>query len=297
MVLGQTRVVQAESARTPWLIVLASIAFAIPGEPRRVAIRVDAMADAARAIADDVWNENGTLDIVVTSDDLVRLAARGVQWRVIVDDLDAVAGEERRRLASRSNRAWFAEYRDVDEIDAFLDRLASERSEAVDARVVGRSHEGRAIHAVRVSRGGTTPIVIDGGHHAREWLSLMVPLCIADRWARSEDPRIRRVLGRVALVVAPLVNPDGYAYSWTTDRYWRKNRNGEGVDLARNYSVGWGGASSSGDPSSPNYRGEDAFSEPETRAVRRLFEPGLFDEWAGRPVAHVDFHAYSQVIV
>ncbi len=48
--------------------------------------------------------------------------------------------------------------------------------------------------------------------------------------------------------------------------------------------------SSSNDRSSPNYRGEQAFSEPETRALASLFEPGAI-------AAHIDFHSFSQVIV
>lgn len=42
-----------------------------------------------------------------------------------------------------------------------------------------------------------------------------------------------------------------------------------GVDLNRNYGVAWdkpGG--SSPDPCAENYRGEEPFSEPETRAIR-----------------------------
>lgn len=37
----------------------------------------------------------------------------------------------------------------------------------------------------------------------------------------------------------PLANPDGYEYSHTTDRLWRKNRSGKGrcagIDLNRNF--------------------------------------------------------------
>ena len=45
-----------------------------------------------------------------------------------------------------------------------------------------------------------------------------------------------------------------------------------GVDLSRNFGYQWGydEAGSSDDPCSPNYRGSEAFSEPETRGLRDL---------------------------
>src|SRR5262249_19939999 len=150
--------------------------------------------------------------------------------------------------------------------------------------------ERRPIRAIEISQGGAIRIALDGGHHAREWISVMVPLCIADRLAAG-DARIDKILETVEFVIVPVVNPDGYDYTWTADRYWRKNRrDGSGVDLNRNYTVGWGGAGSSGDPSSPNYRGAHPFSEPETQAMRALLE-------SKRVAAHVDFHSFSQVIV
>lgn len=278
----------AESSRTWWLVVLAGIAFgAAPVPSHRIAIRVE---PTAATLFEDVWGEQGDdVDVVVSTVELAELARRGVRYRVIVDDVDAGAEAERARLASRASKEWFAEYRDGAELESFIDRLAARYPSTVKVRAIGQSYEKRAIRALEVSRGGRTRIVIDGGHHAREWMSVMVPACIAERLARAEDPRIDRVLRSVTFVIAPLVNPDGYAYSWTTDRYWRKNRHGDGVDLGRNYSVGWGGAGSSADPRSPNYRGEYAFSEPETRAVRTLFDAPV--------AAHVDLHAYSQVIV
>jgi carboxypeptidase T len=200
---------------------------------------------------------------------------------------------ERARLAGRANAEWFAEYRDYDEVNAYLARLAERYPDLVEVRSLGRSVEGRPIRAIEITNGGSLGIAIDGGHHAREWISVMVPVCIADRLTNGyeRDARIRRVVDAARFFIVPIVNPDGYHYSWTTDRYWRKNRRGgHGVDLNRNYSVGWGEAGSSDDPQSPNYRGEQPFSEPETQAVRTLFETELI-------AAHVDFHSFSQVIV
>ncbi|MEO8548430.1 MAG: M14 metallopeptidase family protein [Kofleriaceae bacterium] len=279
------------------LAVLAAIASRSP-EERRVAVRVEPRTErelaTALSLTNDVWSEDvGVGEPVVevlTEAQLARLAS---PYEIVVDDIDRAAADERSRLATRAAvRDWFGEYRDADELNAFMDALARRHPDLASVRTLGTSVDGEPIRALEISHGGTLGIVLDGGHHAREWISVMVPACIADRLVAgyAGDPRIRRILDETRFFIAPLVNPDGYRYSWTTDRYWRKNRRGgHGVDLSRNYGVAWGQAGSSADPRSPNYRGESPFSEPESRAVRDLFE-------AHSVAAHVDFHSFSQVI-
>ena len=52
-------------------------------------------------------------------------------------------------------------------------------------------------------------------------------------------------------IIVPVVNPDGYEFSHTDDRMWRKNRgksksllniisNCRGIDLNRNFGYNWG---------------------------------------------------------
>ena len=62
--------------------------------------------------------------------------------------------------------------------------------------------------------------------------------------------------------IAPLLNPDGYEYSHTSDRMWRKNRSPPpagsrcyGVDLNRNWDViGFGAGATSSNPCSETYK-------------------------------------------
>lgn len=78
--------------------------------------------------------------------------------------------------------------------------------------------------------------------------------------------------------ILPVVNPDGYEYTFVTDRLWRKNRrrNGygscSGVDLNRNFGYRWGGKGTSKDICHETYSGSAPFSEPETDAIRNFFE-------------------------
>ena len=81
-------------------------------------------------------------------------------------------------------------------------------------------------------------------------------------------------------------NPDGYEYTFTPgNRLWRKNmadNNGngvrgeavDGVDPNRNHATHWGldNEGSSDDPLSETYRGTGPDSEPETKAIKRLWD-------------------------
>lgn len=104
------------------------------------------------------------------------------------------------------------------------------------------------------------------------------------------DRRVKRWLDELVVWCVPVVNPDGV---WATlnghPRTGRKNgrdtdENGridamDGVDLNRNYPFRWGAlgeVGSSSKPSSFYYRGPEAGSEPETRAMMRLAESEHF---------------------
>jgi murein tripeptide amidase MpaA len=145
-------------------------------------------------------------------------------------------------------------------------------------------------------------VVINAMQHAREWITPPVVLYFAYRLVAEypTNTQARDALDRLEVYVVPVVNPDGYVFTHTTNRLWRKNRRyiGRvfnqpvyGVDLNRNWSYGWGGPGSSGQPWSDTYRGSAPFSEPETYWLSRwmLSLPTLR--------AHVDVHSYSQLIL
>ena len=281
-----------------------------PAAPRRIAIEAhcaDAVACAlVERLAVDVWSEQHgpglPIDVVVLDRDLAQLAAAGVTWEVLVDDIDAVARDEAQRLraapavqAFAQPADWYAEYRDYRAITTRMNELAELAPELVSVHGIGNTIENRPLWAVRI--GGRTadarPMLINGTQHAREWISAMVTTCVAERLVRgyAQDPAIRAFVDRTELWVIPVVNPDGYQYSWAGSRYWRKNRRGShGVDLNRNWDLAWGGLGSSNRRSAEDYHGESPFSEPETAAIRDLVKrEGI--------ALHVDFHAFGQLLL
>jgi carboxypeptidase T len=273
----------------------------------RSAVRVQPSDDAqlaiVHAVALDQWSEHvavaqPVLDIVVDGAGLVRLSEHGVAWQLLVADVDALAAAERQRLEQPQAQRpsdWFAEYHDFEAISARLEWLAAEHPELVSLSVIGSSIEGRPLLALQI--GGrdeaALPMLINGGQHAREWIAATVPICITERLlgGYASDASLRAFVDGTRLWVVPVVNPDGYQYSWNADRYWRKNRRGDhGVDLNRNFSVAFGGEGSSANKRSQTYRGPHAFSEPETQALRHLVRRESI-------AVHIDYHAYGQLLL
>jgi carboxypeptidase T len=292
----------------------AALAFWCQSDDRRVAIRVacdDVAACAvASALAVDVWSEQRgpglPLDVVLHHRDLGKLAAEGVTWTVLDEDIDATAGAEATRLATTMTVAatatpeqWYAEFRDYTAIAARLEELAAQYPERATLHTIGASFDGRPILALRIGGAASTdnrddvPVLLNGTQHAREWIAAMTTMCVGERLLRGadDDDAIRAFVDGSETWVVPVVNPDGYQYSWGQDRYWRKNRRGShGVDLNRNWGVAWGGSGSSPNKRSDTYRGEGPFSEPESSALRDLARREEVQ-------LHVDFHAYGQLVL
>ncbi|MGZ3744157.1 MAG: M14 family metallopeptidase [Pseudobdellovibrionaceae bacterium] len=170
----------------------------------------------------------------------------------------------------------------------------------------GKSTEGRDLWSLRISgnlaQADNLPAIIYmGGHHAREHLSVELPLYYAEYFLSEYtkgNSRIVNLLNGRDIHIIPAVNPDGLEYDISDDsyKYWRKNRSHNsdgtyGVDLNRNYGYQWGTGGSSSNTSSDTYKGIQPFSEPETKAIKAYIE------------AHqnitilLSFHTFSELIL
>lgn len=192
-------------------------------------------------------------------------------------------------------------YHTYQEVEAELAAHVAARPELIHQESIGTTHEGRQILAVRITAPGDATArpsaLITGLHHAREWISVEVPMALVDLLVTGygEDPWVTQVLDTTEVWVVPVVNPDGHVYSQTKSRMWRKNRSqnswwARGTDNNRNYGYKWGQGGASGNPHSQTYRGTEAFSEPETQAIRDLALRENF-------VTSLSFHSYSQLVL
>ncbi len=134
---------------------------------------------------------------------------------------------------------------------------------------IGRSADGRPIMATE-SGAPQAPrrVLVVGCIHGNECAGIAV----VRRLRRMRAPRL------FDMWLVPTLNPDGHA----ADR----RQNGHGVDLNRNFSAGW---TRHGTPWSTYYSGPRPFSEPETRAARRLIE-------RVRPTLSVWYHQHLRLV-
>jgi len=140
---------------------------------------------------------------------------------------------------------------------------------------IGTSYGGRTISGISINAGTTRPAVwIDSNIHAREWISSATVLYIVDQILTGTSADAAYLRNNYRWYIVPNLNPDGYEYTWTNDRLWRKTRSPNsgstciGTDPNRNWASNWCGQGASTDPCSDTYCGSRAFSERETAAAR-----------------------------
>ncbi len=230
---------------------------------------------------------------VLTAGQRAKLAASGVQVELTRNKQGLKVTEQAARQAAGGYRV----YRSWDEQGGIRDelfRVARNNPQLVKLEILGRTHEGRPLIAMKLTQGarrehdGARPAVLySANQHAREWISLEVNRRLMHyflrRW-RANDRPTRRLLKQTELWFVISANPDGYQYTFDHERLWRKNLrdndgNGQitisdGVDPNRNFAEHWGfdNEGSSPDPASETYRGPSVASEPETRAMQRLID-------------------------
>lgn len=277
----------------------------------RVRPRTAQESEAARRLSISEWGPglaDGTLLLRVHRGAAGEMARSGLIVETVIADVGDAVGRHLSAQADAMELAGgglagidYTAYPTQAEVDAFLDALPAAYPAIASTFEVGLSVENRMIRGVRLSASADAeaPVIIfTGGQHAREWISPITVMYIAERIASGygSDAELTALLDGAAVMLIPVCNPDGYEYTFQTERLWRKNRtnNGNGtfgIDLNRNWDWAWGGPGSSGDPSSNTYRGVAPFSEPETDAIRQLFES------TATLAAHIDFHSWGQLII
>ncbi|XP_046889914.1 carboxypeptidase A1-like [Hypomesus transpacificus] len=235
------------------------------------------------------------------------LEARDVQYTIMIKDLQADIDKEERQMQRSSYAAKttddfdYANYHVLDEIYSFQDMLVAENPTLVSKIVIGQSYEGRPLNVLKFSTGGTNrpAIWIDTGIHSREWITPASGAWFAKKIVLDygHNPALTAILDKMDILLEMVVNPDGYHFTHTSNRMWRKTRKPNpgsscvGVDPNRNWDAGFGTAGSSGNPCDETYRGPTAHSESEIKSIVDFMKAH------GNIKAVLSIHSYSQMLL
>ncbi|KAJ0174563.1 hypothetical protein K1T71_009671 [Dendrolimus kikuchii] len=259
------------------------------------------------------WGGNQTMvDVLVRQEALpnvTRIFRReNMDFEIVIDDLQKRINEENPPLDAneielqdrRGHRMTWKQYHRLEDIHGFMDYLAKTYPTIVSVNTIGKSFEGRNLKVLRISNGKSAnkAVFIDGGIHAREWISPATVTYFINQFAENFDVESDDIKN-IDWYFLPVVNPDGYEYTHVTDRLWRKNRKPgygsrlcTGTDLNRNFGYRWGGKGASNSPCSEIYRGSKAFSEPESQAVSDFIKNS-----AANFSAYITYHSYGQYLL
>jgi len=222
----------------------------------------------------------------------------GISFVVDIKDLQSLISQEKGFGYAGFSVNKFNRYNDIVNWMQSLSKSSSYKG-LCSTFSIGQTIEGRTMTGIKLgtSRNPKGAIWLDGGIHAREWASpaTMVQTIHKLVNAYATDYDVRNILDAMDVYILPVHNPDGYEYSHTSYRMWRKNRRRfsgtscVGTDLNRNFGHHWNEVGTSQSKCSDIYSGAGPFSEPETKNVRDfiLSKKGL---WKG----FLTFHAYGQ---
>uniref|UniRef100_A0A034W5T7 Zinc carboxypeptidase A 1 n=1 Tax=Bactrocera dorsalis TaxID=27457 RepID=A0A034W5T7_BACDO len=194
----------------------------------------------------------------------------------------------------------FNVYQRYDVITAYLEELTKRYSSRVKVTSIGDSYEKRQLHAITITNGdgvaNKNVILMDAGIHAREWIAPAAALYVIQQLVENYEQN-SRLLTNYDWIIVPLLNPDGYEYSHTRERMWRKTRKPvtkfcAGTDGNRNFDFHWGEVGASNSACADTFRGPTAFSEPEMQALRDLMH-----SLTGRAKFYLTLHSYGNYLL
>ncbi|OWA51823.1 Carboxypeptidase A2 [Hypsibius exemplaris] len=251
------------------------------------------------------------LDFQILSHDLKRL----IQWeklsvadarnqRGMVLSIPGIYQSYRRVLLPGVQT--LSSYLPLESIYDSMDSIALRYPFLISSFELGRTFEGRPIKGLKIgtpfvnfkdstfdlAQENPAPvksaILLDGAMQGREWITVPALMYLTQQLVAKYDidEDARFLLDFYDWYIIPVMNPDGYHFSWTTDRFWKKTRSisilnstlnnpqCRGVDLNRNFAYKWG---ESDDPESGifdvcqrAFAGDKPFSERESTALAKF---------------------------
>ncbi|XP_073437430.1 mast cell carboxypeptidase A-like [Dendrobates tinctorius] len=223
-----------------------------------------------------------------------------IKYKIIFHDLQkAIENQFNKRS---KNKKVSTRYREWKEIVMWAYSISLNYPNLASIVQIGNSYEGRPMLVLKIGnqKSAKKGVFLECGIHAREWISPAFCQWFVTEAIRTygKDKEMTRLLDSLTFHVLPVLNVDGYIYTWTNDRIWRKNRAPTpidkciGTDLNRNFNASWKGIGFDDEPCSEGYAGTAPESAPEIKALTAYIRENLQSF-----KAYISFHSFSQLLL
>ena len=254
-------------------------------------------------------------DIVISPSDLTKFNSLNLDSHCMHENLGASIRRESSAPSVYKRQvddlSWYDSYHPyADHYQYFEDLMAQlpNNSEKISS---GTSYEGRdlwGVHLWGADGPGKPAVLFHGTVHAREWITAMTIEYISLQLVTGygKDNVTTSFLDNYDFYIIPFVNPDGFVFTQTDNRLWRKNRQPPpanapnqtcfGRDVNRQWPFMWDAnpEGASPNPCSQTYRGETPSDSPENQGLVKLVNK-LRDEQGIK--LYIDWHSYGQYIL
>jgi len=230
------------------------------------------------------------------------LQSKNIEHKIVNNNIQKAIDEESvAGLMQYGMKGIVGKFVGYDQIMTFLDEIEQSHKDIAEVYTYGKSYENRDLKAIKLSSGKAKySILIDAGIHAREWIAQATAVWLINKMATGygKDKTVTEILDSFDLHIVPVVNPDGYEYSRSHDRLWRKTRTNHGkkcmgADPNRNFDYPkFGGKGTSANSCSEIYRGPSAYSEKCADALKNFILSNK-----DNAILYLTLHSYGQYIL
>ena len=218
----------------------------------------DVGVDTDHVVQEKAAGGNVRFEVVITDRQAAKLRNEGL--KVTVKKVD---GKKASVAAAEQLAAGFDAFRDYSSEGGIADEVraaAAAHPKIAKLVTVGQSVNGQDILALKVTKNarktadGSRPAVLySGTQHAREWITTEMVRRLMHHFldGYGSDSQLTKLVDTTELWFLPVMNPDGYDYTFSTERLWRKNLRdndgdnvitpADGVDPNRNFSTSGAG--------------------------------------------------------
>ncbi|XP_012638279.1 mast cell carboxypeptidase A [Microcebus murinus] len=225
-----------------------------------------------------------------------------MHYEILIHDLQEEIEKQFDVKEDIPKRHSYAKYNNWEKIVAWTEKMVNKHPEMVSRIKIGSTVEDNPLYVLKIGKKDKRrkSVFMDCGIHAREWVSPAFCQWFVYQATKTygKNKIMTKLLDQMNFYVLPVFNVDGYIWSWTKNRMWRKNRSKNknskciGTDLNRNFNASWNSFSDTKNPCKETFRGPAPESEKETKAVTDFIRSHLKSI-----KVYITFHSYSQMLL